>query len=123
MAIHKFTKLISEGKEVPMFGDGTSKRDYTYITDIMNGIIKAMEKRFNFEIINLGNSKTVELGYLISLIEKEVGKKAKIKQSPKQAGDVLITHANIGKARRLLGYDPKVSIEEGIKKFIEWYRC
>ena len=122
MAIHKFTKLIDCGKEIQMFGNGTSKRDYTYISDVIDGIIVAINKRFKFEIINLGNSQTVELRYLISLIEEELGKEALIKKLPIQPGDVPITYADIIKAKRLLNYNPKVSIEEGIKKFIEWYK-
>ena len=110
MAIHKFTRLIDEGKEIPVFGDGTSKRDYTYISDIINGIMAALEKPFAFEIINLGDSRTVELRYLISLIEQNLGKKAKINQLPLQPGDVPVTFADISKARALLGYIPKVEL-------------
>jgi len=122
MAIHKFTRLISQGKTIEMYGDGTSKRDYTYIDDIINGIISALNKKFDFEVINLGNSEIVELRYLISLIEKNLGKKAKIKQLSEQPGDVPITYADITKAKKLLNYEPKVKIEEGIEKFVEWYR-
>lgn len=122
MAIHKFTRLISQGKTIEMYGDGTSKRDYTYIDDIINGIISALNKKFDFEIINLGNSETVELRYLISLIEKNLGKKAKIKQLSEQLGDVPITYADIKKAKKLLNYRPKVKIEEGIRRFVEWYK-
>ena len=122
MAIHKFTRLIDQGQEVKMYGDGTSKRDYTYIDDVVEGIIATIDKRTGFEIINLGNSKTVELRYLISLIEKNLGKTANIKKLPDQPGDVPITYADISKAKSLLGYTPMVSIEEGIKRFIQWYR-
>jgi len=122
MAIHKFTRLIDEGKEITMFGDGSSKRDYTYISDIINGIMAALEKPFEFEIINLGESRTVELKYLISLIEQNLGKKAKINQLPPQPGDVPITFADISKACALLGYAPKVDIETGIRHFVNWYK-
>ena len=122
MAINKFTRLIHQGKEIPMYGDGSSKRDYTYISDIIDGIVSALDKKFDFEIFNFGNSKTVELRYLISLIEKNLGKRAKIRQFPDQPGDVPITYADISKAKKLLGYNPKVRIEEGIKKFVEWYK-
>ena len=122
MAIHKFTRLISQGKTIEMYGNGTSKRDYTYIDDIINGIISALNKKFDFEIINLGNSETVELKYLIFLIEKNLKKKAKIKQLPEQPGDVPITYADITKAKKLLNYKPKVKIEEGIEKFVRWYK-
>lgn len=122
MAIHKFTRLIDQGQEIEMYGDGTSKRDYTYITDIVDGIVAAIDKRIGYEIINLGDSKVVELQYLISLIEEKLGKKAKIKKLPVQPGDVPVTHADISKAQTLLGYAPEVSIEEGIDNFVKWYR-
>jgi len=122
MAMHKFTRLIDQNKEVPMYGNGTSKRDFTYINDIIDGILSVLSKEFNFEVFNLGSSKTVELRHLISLIEENLGKKAKIEQLPEQIGDVPLTYANISKSERLLGYQPKVSIEDGVKKFIRWYR-
>ena len=122
MAPHKFTKLVDEGKEVEVYGTTASKRDYTYIADIVDGIIVAVDKDLPFEIINLGNSKTVELKHLISVIENLVGKKAKIKQLPEQPGDVPLTYADISKARKLLGYAPKASIENGMGLFVEWYK-
>lgn len=122
MAIHKFTRLIDNGQEIEMYGDGTSKRDYTYITDIVDGIVAAVDKRSGYEIINLGDSKVVELQYLISLIEENLGKKAQIKKMPVQLGDVPITYADISKAQTLFGYAPEIGIEEGIKNFVEWYR-
>lgn len=122
MAIHKFTRLIDNGQEIQMYGDGTSKRDYTYISDIVDGIIRSMDIKEGYEILNLGNSKVVELRYLIHLIEKNLGKKAIIKQLPDQPGDVPITYSDISKARALLNYAPQTSIEEGIEKFVKWYR-
>ncbi len=122
MAIHKFTRLIATGAEVPMFGDGAMKRDYTFYTDILQGILAAMDKEMGFEIFNLGEANTVELRYLISLIEKSLGMKAKIKETPKQPGDVEITYADVSKSRRMLGYHPTTPIEEGIPVFVEWYR-
>ncbi len=121
MAIHKFTKLIDEGKPIEMFGDGKSRRDYTYVDDVVGGIISVMKKRFGFEIFNLGNSKTVELKYLISIIEKNLGKNAIVKKMPEQPGDVPATYADITKSKKMLGYEPGVSIEEGVKRFVEWY--
>ncbi|MBI2133596.1 GDP-mannose 4,6-dehydratase [Candidatus Woesearchaeota archaeon] len=121
MAPYKFTKLISEGKEIEVYGNGRTKRDYTYIKDIIQGVAAALEKDLGYEVINLGNSSTIELQHLISLIEKETGKKAKIKYSPMQAGDVPETYAEISKAKRLLGFTPKTKIEAGIKKLVEWY--
>ncbi len=122
MAIHKFTSLIDQGKEITMFGDGKSKRDYTYVSDIIDGIAAAIYNPFGFEIFNLGDSKTVELQYLISLIEENLGKKAIIKHLPDQPGDVPITYADITKATNILGYQPKVSIEDGIEKFVSWFK-
>lgn len=121
MAPYKFTKLIDEGMEIEMYGDGSAKRDYTYITDVVSGILAALDKRSEFEIINLGNSKTVELNYFISLIEKLLSKKAKIRKMPMQPGDVNATWADISKAKKLLGWEPKVRIEEGMEKFVKWF--
>jgi UDP-glucuronate 4-epimerase len=122
MAIHKFTRLIDEGKKIPMFGDGSSKRDYTYIDDIIDGVMKSLDKRHAFEIFNLGESETTELRKLISLIEKNLGKKAQIDEQPNQPGDVSITYADIEKAKSMLQYNPTTKIEKGIELFIKWYR-
>ena len=122
MAIHKFTSLIDQGKEITMFGNGKSKRDYTYVSDIIDGIVAAFYNPLGFEIFNLGDSKTIELQYLISLIERNLEKKAIIKHLPDQPGDVPITYADITKATNMLGYQPKVSIEEGIEKFVSWFK-
>lgn len=122
MAAYKFTKLISEGKPIDVYGDGTSKRDYTYITDIVDGILSALDKSFGFEIINLGNSNMVTLSDFISLIEGALGKKAKINRLPIQNGDVSVTYADISKAKKLLNYCPKIKIEEGIKLFVKWFK-
>ena len=122
MAIHKFTRLIDQGEEIPVYGDGSSKRDYTYIDDIIQGVMAAIEKDFDYEIINLGESRVTDLLTLIHLIEENLGKKAKLKFLPFQPGDVPITYADISKAKRLLGYHPQVPIEEGIKRFVIWYK-
>ncbi len=122
MAIHNFTRLINEGREVPMFGNGTSRRDYTYISDIINGIISALEKQFSYEIFNLGNSRTLQLRELISLIEKSLGREANVKEFPPQPGDVPITCADISKSKKFLNYDPRVNMEEGISRFVDWYK-
>ena len=121
MAIHKFTRLMSQGKSMSMFGDGKSERDYTYIDDIVDGIFKAMQKNFKFEIFNLGNSKTIKLRELIKLIADRFEVKPKIQQFPVQPGDVPITYADISKTKRMLGYKPSTPIEEGIEKFVKWY--
>lgn len=122
MAIHKFTQLIDEGRKIEMYGDGASKRDYTYIDDIVDGIINSVEIKEGYEIINLGNSDVVGLRYLINVIEQNLGKKAKIKELPDQPGDVPITYADISKAKSLIRYNPQVKIEEGVRRFVEWYR-
>jgi UDP-glucuronate 4-epimerase len=121
MAPYKFTKLIMNKEPIPRFGDGTTKRDYTYIADIVKGVISAIDKELNFEIINLGNNKPVVLNDFIKIIEKATSKKAIIKEMPMQLGDVNITCADITKAKKLLGYKPETSIEQGMKKFVEWY--
>ncbi|MFH1072177.1 MAG: SDR family NAD(P)-dependent oxidoreductase [Nanoarchaeota archaeon] len=121
MAPLKFTTRISEGKPIEMYGDGSSKRDYTFVADIVDGILSALDKDLDFEIINLGDSNPVELTYFISLIEENIGKKAVITQKPMQPGDVPLTYADIAKAKQLLGYTPKVRIEEGIKRMVAWY--
>jgi UDP-glucuronate 4-epimerase len=122
MAIHLFTRMINSGEEIPMFGDGTSKRDYTYVTDIVDGITQALvSQNQGIEICNLGNSHPVTLEYLIYLIEKSLGKKAKIKKLPAQSGDMPITFADISKAKQLLNFEPKITIEEGIPRFVKWY--
>jgi len=123
MAIAKFIRLIDSGGEVPMFGDGTSRRDYTYCDDVVDGILGAMELSKEFELINLGNSRTVALRELIGLIEAALGKAARIKELPSQPGDVPITYADITKAERLLGYSPNFPIERGIEQAVAWYRA
>jgi len=124
LAIHKFAKLISAGAPVPVFGDGTTRRDYTYIDDIISGVRAAIDyDQSNYEVINLGESRTVELRELISLLENALGKRAEIDLQPTQPGDVPQTFADITKAQRLLGYNPQMQIEEGIKKFVEWFEA
>ncbi len=122
LAIHKFAKLISDGKPIPVFGDGSTARDYTYIDDIVDGVIASTQKDFGYEVFNLGESQTVKLSELISLLEKSFGKKAVINRQPLQSGDVPITFADISKARAKLGYNPKTKIAEGIPKFVEWFQ-
>ncbi|MBI4438419.1 GDP-mannose 4,6-dehydratase [Candidatus Woesearchaeota archaeon] len=122
MAPCKFTRLIDQGKEIEVYGDGRTKRDYTYIADIIQGITAAIDRHLGYEVINLGNSNAVELQHLITAIEKELGKKARTKQAPPQPGDMPATYADITKARRLLGFMPRTKIEEGIKRLVAWYR-
>ncbi len=122
MAIHKFAKLIHEGKTIPVFAHGKSKRDYTYIQDIIQGITGAMENCNGYGIYNLGESNTVELMYLIELIQDNLGVKANLEFMPAQPGDVPITYADISKAKRELDYKPSVQIEEGIELFVRWFK-
>jgi UDP-glucuronate 4-epimerase len=122
LAIRKFATLIQAGKPVPVFGDGSMARDYTYITDTVDGIIAATQKEFGFEIFNLGESQTVTLARLVELLEAALGKKAVIDRQPQQPGDVPVTFADITKARARLGYNPQVKIEAGISLFIDWFR-
>jgi len=121
MAIHKFTRLMNNNELIPIYGDGSSSRDYTYITDILDGIKSAIKKDLGFEIINLGSSDPIKLLDLVNLIQEKMGKKAKLSFLPPQSGDVERTYADVSKAEKLLGYSSKVSIEEGIEKFVKWY--
>ncbi len=123
MAIHKFTRLVDRGEKVPMFGDGSSRRDYTYIDDLIEGILSIIHHSKGFEVYNLGESQTTSLKELIQLIEKALGKKALVEMLRPQPGDVSTTYADITKAREMLGYQPKVKMEEGIGRFVEWYKA
>jgi UDP-glucuronate 4-epimerase len=122
MAIHKFARLIDRDLPVPRFGDGSTRRDYTYISDIVGGVLGAIERVQGFEIINLGGSQTTSLTDLIRIIERSLQRKAIVEPEPQQPGDVVATYADVDKARRLLGYEPRVPVEEGIPRFVEWYR-
>jgi len=123
LAIHKFTRMIDEGRAIPVFGDGSTRRDYTYVDDILQGVRAAMEySGSNYEIFNLGESQTVELRELIALIERSLDKSAVIDRQPMQPGDVPVTYADISRAREKLGYNPTTKIADGIPKFVEWYR-
>ncbi len=123
LAIHKFARLISQGQPIPIFGDGSTQRDYTYIDDIIAGVVAAMKyDRSQFEVINLGESQTVELRRLVELLERALGKRAIIDHQALQPGDLPVTFADIRKARRLLGYEPKTQIEDGIESFVEWFQ-
>jgi len=122
LAIHKFTRLIDEGLPVPLFGDGSTERDYTYVEDTVSGCLAALEYDATpFEVFNLGASRTIALKQLVELIEAALTKKAEIDWLPRQPGDVTITHADVSKARQMLGYRPEISFEEGIHRFVSWY--
>ena len=123
LAIHSFTRAIDEGRSINRFGDGSTRRDYTYIDDILQGITACLTYEGQLcDTFNLGESQTTTLNELIEHIEKGLGKKAIINPMPEQPGDVPLTYADIGKARELLGYDPHTQIAEGIPRFVEWYR-
>lgn len=123
LAIHKFARLMTSGKPIPVFGDGSTRRDYTYIDDIISGVMAAVVyDESNYEVFNLGESETVELRELISILEKTLDCHAVIDQQPPQPGDVPQTFADITKARQLLGYNPQTRIEDGIKRFVDWFR-
>ena len=122
LAIHKFCKLIEAGEPIPVFGDGSMQRDFTYIDDIIDGIVGAMGRCEGYEIYNLGESRPVRLDVLISQIEKVLGTRAKINRLPVPPGDVRQTYADVGKAKERLGYEPRTRIDVGLKKFVEWLR-
>lgn len=122
LAIHKFTRAISEGRPIEQYGDGSSRRDYTYVDDIVQGIKAAAEFDGAYEVFNLGESETISLSELIVAIEAALGKKAVIERKPDQPGDMPETWADISKARRLLGYDPRTKIAEGIPEFVRWFK-
>jgi len=122
LAIHKFARRIEAGEPIELFGDGSSARDYTYITDIVDGIMACVRETFGYEIFNLGGSNPVKLSRLVELLEAALGKKARVERKPDQPGDVPRTWADLAKASQRLGYAPKVSIEEGIPLFVKWFR-
>lgn len=121
MAIRKFARLILDGDEVPVFGDGRSRRDYTYVDDIVDGVVAALRPLPGYEILNLGESRTVTLLELIALLEKALGRKAHLRFLPEEPGDMAVTYADVSRARQLLGYRPRTAIEEGIGKFVDWF--
>jgi len=122
LAIHKFARLMAAGKPIPVFGDGSTARDYTCVTDTVEGVLACTRQEFGYEIFNLGESQTVTLSRLIELLEHHLGTKAVIDWQPLQPGDVPITFADISKARSRLGYAPQVKIEDGIPRFVEWFK-
>ena len=122
LAIHKFTRLISNGQPVPVFGDGSTSRDYTYVDDIVGGILAALDKCDRYRIYNLGGSDPVTLSHLISELEHAIGKPAFIDRRPAQAGDVERTYADLFRSSSELGYRPRTSLRDGLKNFVAWFR-
>jgi len=122
MAIHKFTSSISAGRSIPFYGDGSSARDYTYIDDIVDGVVAALDSAVAYEIVNLGDSSPVTLSRMVETISSAVGRQALLDRQGDQPGDVPITFADISKAARLLGFQPKVPFEAGIERFVSWHK-
>lgn len=123
LVIHKFTQLISEGKSITIYGEGKTKRDYTFIDDIVSGIIATLDySRSRYEIINLGNNEPVELLELVQVLEKVLGKKAIVNKLPEQLGDAPVTFADISKAQRILNYQPRTSLFDGLQKYVSWFK-
>jgi UDP-glucuronate 4-epimerase len=128
LAIHKFARLMSRGEAIPVYGDGSTERDYTYVDDIVDGIVGALDwtvasEAGVFEVVNLGESRTTSLTRLIEIIASEMGVRPKIHRLPNQPGDVQRTFADVAKARELFGYDPATTVEEGIRRFADWFRA
>lgn len=122
LAIHKFTKLIDQGKDIEVYGDGSAQRDFTYIEDIIDGIVKSIDLNCGFEIFNLGEFRVTSVNDMIRMLEERLGKKANVKYLPPIPGDVPITCADISKSKSGLGYNPQTDIEDGLTKFVEWYK-
>ncbi len=123
MAIHRFVRGIDQGTPIPVYGDGTTRRDYTYIDDVVDGVVRAIERPGGYRVYNLGTHETVALRDLIGIIERALGKAAVIAREPDQTGDVPVTHASTERAAQDLGYAPHVRIEEGVQRFVEWFRA
>lgn len=121
MAIHKFTTMMARGEAIPMFGDGSTARDYTYIDDIVRGTVAALDRCEGYEIYNLGEERTTTLRELIELLGRALGVEPRIRPEPNQPGDVPITFADVSKARARLGYQPTTPVEEGVRRFVEWF--
>jgi UDP-glucuronate 4-epimerase len=122
MAIHKFTRVIDEGKPVELYGDGRSKRDYTYVDDIVGGVVSALDRPGGFHIYNLGTTALTPLADLVQMISERLGKPARVEYLPDQPGDVPLTHADVTRAKEHLGYRPTTSISDGLDRWVSWYK-
>lgn len=122
LAIHKFVSLIEAGKPLPFFGDGSSRRDYTFVEDTVSGITAALDRPDGYQIYNLGRGNPVTLNEMVEAVERALGKKAVLDRQPEQPGDVRTTWADIRKAQTRLGYQPKVQMDEGVERFVKWWR-
>jgi UDP-glucuronate 4-epimerase len=122
MAIHKFVRLTEQGRPLPFYGDGRTERDYTYIDDILDGVLKALDRSRGFRIYNLGESRTISLAQLVEAVGRATGRTPAVDRQPDQPGDVPRTFADVTRAREELGYDPRVGLEQGLQRFVDWYR-
>lgn len=122
MAIHKFVRMTLEGTPLPFFGDGTTRRDYTYVDDIIDGVVRSIDRCEGYEVYNLGESRTTSLAELVELIGAACGRDPVLDRQPMQPGDVVVTYADVSKARERLGYDPHTTVADGLRRFVEWYR-
>ncbi|QDV06699.1 dTDP-glucose 4,6-dehydratase [Planctomycetes bacterium Poly30] len=122
MAIHKFVRMTLNGQALPFFGDGTTRRDYTYVDDIIDGVVRSIDRCEGYEIYNLGESRTTSLKELVELIGEATGVEPILDRQGMQPGDVIVTFADVSKAREKLGYDPHTTVAEGLEKFVAWYR-
>jgi UDP-glucuronate 4-epimerase len=128
LAIHKFARLMTDGRPIPFYGDGSTERDYTFVADIVDGVVRALDwalaaEPHAFEIVNLGESQTTSLSQLVEMISAELGVEATLDRQPQQPGDVQRTYASVEKARVLLGYDPRTSMRDGIRQFVDWFKA
>lgn len=121
MAIHKFVRATLRGEPIPFFGDGSTRRDYTYVDDIVDGVVRAIDRCSGYEIYNLGESQTTSLSELVALVGEACGREPLLDRQPMQAGDVLVTFADVTKARAKLGYEPRTPVRAGLRRFLEWY--
>lgn len=123
MAIHKFVRKTFEGEPLPFFGDGSTRRDYTYVDDIVDGVLRSIDRCEGYEVYNLGESQTTSLSELVELIGQACGVEPVLDRQPMQPGDVIVTYADVSKAREKLGYDPHTTVAEGLERFVAWYRA
>jgi UDP-glucuronate 4-epimerase len=123
MAIHRFVRLIEAAQPIPIYGDGTARRDFTYVDDVVDGLVRAISRPQGFRIYNLGTHETIMLRNLVEIIERAMNKTATVDRRPVQPGDVVVTHADITRASEELGYHPATKIEDGVRRFVEWFRA
>jgi len=123
MAIHNFVRRVLAGEPIPFFGDGSTRRDYTFVSDIVDGVVRAIDRTQGYEVYNLGGSQTTSLSELVAMIGEVCGREPVIERLPAQPGDVQITYADVSKAREQLGYEPRISLREGLERFLDWIQA